>query len=171
VEREQVRITNEYRMMFGRWPVRIVEPLVLSSRGHCEDMARQGFFGHFNPSIPERRTPYQRMKLAGYEYGASENCIMGRTHPQAAHDGWCHSSGHHRNLLMAPWTEMGTGHSGRLMTQNFGRAPKWSKYDPEPEPSPWDDDPGWMDEDYDEPQDGSGETEIEESDRVEEDEG
>jgi len=131
VEREQVRITNEYRKMFGRWPVRLVEKLVLSSRGHCEEMSRLGYFGHFSPT-PGRRTPYDRMKLQGYDYGSSENCIMGRTGPKAAHDGWCHSSGHHRNLLMAPWTEMGTGHHGRYMTQNFGQAPKWSKDDPAP---------------------------------------
>jgi hypothetical protein len=28
---------------------------------------------------------------------------------------------------MPPWTEMGTGHFGSLMTQNYGQAPKWSK--------------------------------------------
>ena len=147
VERAQVRITNEYRIMFGRWPVRLIENLVLSSRGHCEEMSRLGYFGHFS-STPGRRTPYDRMKLAGYTYGASENIIMGRTGPQAAHDGWCHSSGHHRNILTAPWTEMGTGHLGRYMCQNFGQAPKWSVTDPKPEPGSEDDDSGfdWEDD-------------------------
>ena len=130
-EREQVRVTNEYRMMFGRWPVRMVEKLTLSSRGHCEEMNRLGYFGHFSPT-PGRRTPYDRMKLQGYQYGSSENCAAGSTSPLGAHQQWCHSSGHHRNLLMAPWTEMGSGQYGRLWTQNFGRAPKWSKHD-EPE--------------------------------------
>jgi len=125
IEREQVRVTNLYRMMFGRWPCRIVEPLVLSSRGHCQEMSRLGYFGHFSPT-PGRRTPYDRMRLAGYQFGASENCVMGQSTPQGAHDAWCHSSGHHRNLLMPEWTEMGTGHDGRYMTQNFGRAPRHS---------------------------------------------
>ncbi len=124
-EREQVRVTNEYRMMFGRWPVRLVQPLVLSSRGHCEEMARIGYFSHFSPTAG-RKTPGERMRLQGYKYGISENIISGRTSPAAAHHGWCHSSGHHRNLLMAAWTEMGTGHHGRLMCQNFGQAPRWS---------------------------------------------
>ena len=31
---------------------------------------------------------------------------------------------------MPPWTEMGTGHYGSLMTQNYGQAPKWSKEAP-----------------------------------------
>ncbi|MFB3065954.1 MAG: CAP domain-containing protein, partial [Planctomycetota bacterium] len=126
VEREQVRVTNEYRIMFGRWPVRIVEPLVLSSRGHCEEMSKLGYFGHFSPT-PGRRTPYERMALQGYKYGASENCVGGTSDPTSAHVRWCHSSGHHRNLLMAEWTEMGTGAYSSLMTQNFGRAPRHSK--------------------------------------------
>jgi hypothetical protein len=126
VEREQVRVTNLYRIMFGRWPVRLAPKLVLSSRGHCEEMSKLGYFGHFSPT-PGRKAPWDRMKLQGYDYGVSENCIQGQTSPKGAHDGWCHSSGHHRNILMAPWTEMGTGHYGSLMTQNYGQAPKWSK--------------------------------------------
>jgi len=123
-ERAQVRVTNEYRMMFGRWPVRIVEKLVLSSRGHCEEMSRLGYFGHFSPT-PGRKTPYDRMRLAGYQWGSSENIVAGTTDPKSAHARWCHSSGHHRNLLMQPWTEMGTGALGSFMCQNFGRAPRW----------------------------------------------
>ncbi len=129
VEREQVRVTNLYRIMFARQPVRIVEKLVLSSRGHCAEMSKLGYFGHFSPT-PGRKTPWDRMKLQGYDHGVSENCIQGQTNPQGAHDGWCHSSGHHRNILMLPWTEMGTGHFGSMMTQNYGQAPKWSKEAP-----------------------------------------
>jgi hypothetical protein len=153
-ERQQVQVTNEYRMMFGRWPVRIVDKLVLSSRGHCEEMSRLGYFGHFSPT-PGRKTPYDRMRLQGYVHGASENCVAGTTDPRSAHQRWCHSSGHHRNILMPPWTEMGTGAHGSLMTQNFGQAPKWSRSDP-PRPEIAED-PG----DYTEEQDPCGETEIE----------
>ncbi len=135
VEREQVRVTNDYRIMFGHQPVRLVEKLVKSSRGHCEEMSRLGYFGHFSPT-PGRRTPYDRMRLEGYTYGSSENCIMGQTSPMGSHKGWCHSSGHHRNLLMPAWTEMGTGHYGRTMTQNFGSAPKYSETDKKPDEEP-----------------------------------
>jgi hypothetical protein len=129
VEREQVRVTNEYRMMFGRWAVRLHEKLVLAARGHSEEMARIPFFGHFSPT-PGRRTPYDRMKLAGYDYGVSENIVAGASSPLGAHDRWCHSSGHHRNILMSAWTEMGTGQHGGLMTQNYGQAPRYSKTAP-----------------------------------------
>ena len=147
-EREQVRVTNEYRMMFGRWPLRVVEKLTLSSRGHCEEMNRLGYFGHFSPT-PGRRTPYDRMKLQGYQYGSSENCAAGSTSPLGAHQQWCHSSGHHRNLLMAPWTEMGSGQYGRLWTQNFGRAPKYSKHDEPEEPEKPEKDDGYDFEPWD----------------------
>jgi uncharacterized protein YkwD len=125
VEREQVQITNLYRIMFGRQPVRIVEKLVKAARGHSEEMSKLGYFSHFSPT-PGLKTPWDRMKKEGYDYGVSENIIQGQTNPMGAHIGWCHSSGHHRNILMPPWTEMGTGASGNLMTQNFGQAPMWT---------------------------------------------
>jgi uncharacterized protein YkwD len=96
LERAQVRITNEYRVMLGRRAVVIDDRLVTSARGHSEEMGRLGYFSHFSP-IPERRTP------------------------DRAHYGWVHSSGHHRNLLRRFWTEMGTGRAGNIWTQNFGR--------------------------------------------------
>ena len=91
-------------------------------------MSKLGYFGHFSPT-PGRRTPYDRMRLQGYKYGSSENIAGGSTAPRGAHNQWCHSSGHHRNILMPPWTEMGSGQYGRLWTQNFGQAPKWREKD------------------------------------------
>ncbi len=120
-EREQVRITNEYRMLFGhRRALRIDARLVESARGHSDDMARLGFFDHFSP-VPGKRGPDDRVRLAGYPAaGCSENIAMAGGSPESAHTGWIHSSGHHRNLLSPAWVEMGSGLSGRLWTQNFG---------------------------------------------------
>jgi uncharacterized protein YkwD len=50
--------------------------------------------------------------------GASEN-IAQAGGPSGAHDGWCHSSGHHRNLLASGWKLLGVGNSGHLWCQNF----------------------------------------------------
>ena len=87
---------------------------------------------------------------------------MGNTTPEGSHQGWCHSSGHHRNLLMPQWTEMGTGHHGAFMTQNFGRAPRWSVTDPkEPEGPGSGDEPGFGWEADDWLDDGDGEGSIE----------
>jgi uncharacterized protein YkwD len=120
-EREQVRITNEYRRMFGhRRLLRLHEKLVLAARGHSEDMAKIGFFDHTSP-VPGKTSPWDRMTLAGYpNTPCSENIHAGGGDAQTAHDGWARSSGHHRNLLMPAWSELGTGRSGNFWTQNFG---------------------------------------------------
>lgn len=104
--------------------VRIDDRLVTAARLHSQDMERRGFFAHEappNPATGEPRTsPFDRMRKAGYEgYGASENICAGAGDPTAAHVMWCHSSGHHRNILSS-WTDMGTGVSGTRWTQNFG---------------------------------------------------
>lgn len=160
VERAQVQITNEYRMMMGFTctvapgdaayesidatnvarvldagkilpgsvtllrAVRIDDRLVKSGRGHSQDMQRRGYFDHFSPPNPAtgepRKSPFDRMRDAGYEgQGASENIAMAGGW-RDAHVSWCHSSGHHRNILSA-WTDMGTGAANQShWTQNFG---------------------------------------------------
>jgi uncharacterized protein YkwD len=60
------------------------------------------------------------MRLAGYDKGASENIAL-VDGAQGAHDAWCQSSGHHRNLLDADHREVGIGNDGRYWVQNFGR--------------------------------------------------
>ena len=120
-EREQVRITNEYRIMMGhRRALRIHDQLTMAARGHSEDMSRLGFFDHFSP-VPGKRAPADRIRAEGYPLaGASENIHRGSGDPMGAHLSWRGSSGHHRNLLMPAWYEMGTGRDGRNWTQNFG---------------------------------------------------
>jgi len=120
-EVEQVRITNDYRIMMGRRALEIDPRLVQSARGHSRDMTQGGFFDHTSP-IPGKRTPFERMAKAGYPGGGGENISLGMESPQATHDGWYNSSGHHRNILGAGWTAMGSGQDGRHWTQNFGQA-------------------------------------------------
>jgi uncharacterized protein YkwD len=121
MEVEQVRITNEYRIMMGRRALVLHELLLRTARGHSNEMSKEGYFSHFSPH-PERRTPDMRAKIEGYKASAvSENIHRGSGNPQGAHNGWVHSSGHHRNLLQKFWTEMATGQAGKYWTQNFGR--------------------------------------------------
>jgi uncharacterized protein YkwD len=159
-ERQQVQITNEYRMMLGFTctvtpgdaayesidaanvgrvldagkmlpgsvtllrAVRIDDRLVKSARLHSLDMQKRGYFEHFSPPNPAtgepRKSPFDRMREAGYEgQGASENIAQAGSF-RDAHNSWCHSSGHHRNILSA-WTDMGTGAANMgYWTQNFG---------------------------------------------------
>jgi uncharacterized protein YkwD len=121
LERRQVEITNEYRLMMGRRALVLDDRLVQTARGHSDEMSRLGYFSHFSPTA-SRKTPDMRARLSGYKGTAlSENIHAGSGTPEGAHYGWLHSSGHHRNILQKFWTEMGTGQVGRYWTQNFGR--------------------------------------------------
>jgi uncharacterized protein YkwD len=117
-ELDEARITNEYRVMFGRGAVLVHDLLTESAHGHCDDMSRLGFFSHFSP-VQGKRTPGDRIALTGMKaIGGSENIAMAGG-PSGAHDGWRHSSGHHRNLLAAGWKLLGVGNVGHYWCQNF----------------------------------------------------
>ena len=117
-EREQLEITNKYRTMMGRPPLVVDLRVLAAARKHCEEMERLGYFGHISPTA-ESRTPYDRMRSAGYGHGGSEN-IASNESAAGAHLAWLHSSGHHRNILGPAHTEFACGQRGRLWTQNFG---------------------------------------------------
>lgn len=118
-QREQLRVTNEYRAMFRHRPLAIVPMVCTAAQGHAEEMSKLGYFAHQSPT-PGRTTPYDRMRLAGYDKGASENIAL-VDGAQGAHDAWSQSSGHHRNLLDPGHHEVGIGNDGRYWVQNFGR--------------------------------------------------
>ncbi len=119
-EKTQVRVTNAYRMMMGRHAVRIHDTLVRCAHMHSADMSKGGWFSHINPKDPKKRTPRDRAKLVGYEgIGISENIARNPGGPAAAHTGWIHSSGHHRNILSRSWRLLGVGNVGSYWTQNF----------------------------------------------------
>ena len=61
-EKECVLAVNEYRMMMGRWAVKINERLTRAARGHSHHMRENDYFahnvpGHKNPTAAE---PYAR---------------------------------------------------------------------------------------------------------------
>ncbi|MDE0892216.1 MAG: CAP domain-containing protein, partial [Planctomycetota bacterium] len=120
-EADQVRITNDYRVMMGRHALAWDPQVQAAADMHSDYMADTGDFGHFERGNPKRRTPGDRMSLCGYPSGAGENCYMGSASPRSAHDGWLHSSGHHRNILAPGHREMASGVVGNYWTQNFGR--------------------------------------------------
>ena len=122
-EREILRLTNDYRTMFGHRALAMNRKLIVAARGHAAEMGHMGYFSHFSP-IPEHRSPFDRMKQAGYGAGVSENIANYPSAP-AAHDGWLHSSGHHRNLLQPSHTEFAIGNAGRLWVENFGRGDEY----------------------------------------------
>ncbi|MFK7743324.1 MAG: CAP domain-containing protein [Planctomycetota bacterium] len=121
----QLSITNSYRRMFGHRPLAIVDIVCDAAQGHADEMSKLGYFSHSSPT-PGRVSPTDRMRLAGYNHGVSEN-IARSGGAQAAHNAWCRSSGHHRNLLNADHREVGIGANGRYWVQNFGRSRNYQK--------------------------------------------
>jgi uncharacterized protein YkwD len=117
-EAELAMISNAYRRMLGRAPLALQPKLFSAARGHGQEMGAHGYFAHFSP-VAERRTPADRMRLAGYAEGAGEN-IARCSSARDAHESWVHSSGHHRNILHPGFTELGCGQAGDLWVQNFG---------------------------------------------------
>ncbi|MCK5945123.1 MAG: hypothetical protein KAI24_24250 [Planctomycetes bacterium] len=113
-----LRITNDYRVMFGHRPLAAVKSACEASQGHADEMSKLGYFAHMSPT-PGRKTPTDRMRLAGYMFGVSENIAM-TGGALSSHVAWCHSSGHHRNLLSPSHREIGIGANGRYWVQNFG---------------------------------------------------
>jgi uncharacterized protein YkwD len=117
-ERRQVEITNEYRRLLGRRALAWSPVLQAAARDHSTSMAATGEFGHFERD-PETATPGDRMRRRGYSAPQAENCAM-TGGPESAHAGWLHSSGHHRNILMADHQELGSAVAGLYWTQNYG---------------------------------------------------
>lgn len=129
--REQLQVTNEYRAMFRHRPLALCLSISKASQGHAEEMSQLGYFAHMSPT-PGRRTPFDRMKLAGYDFGVSENIALNDSAP-GAHNAWCHSSGHHRNLLNAHHREFGIGVDGRNWVQNFGSGTTYERHEAWPQ--------------------------------------
>ena len=119
-EWEQVRVTNAYRAMFGHRALAFDARLQAAVRWHSDYMSRTGVLSHFEDGDPEHYDLAQRTRLAGYAWATGENCSMGRSDARDAHEGWCASSGHHRNLLDPGHRAMASAEAGGYWTQNFG---------------------------------------------------
>ncbi|MEZ6036959.1 MAG: CAP domain-containing protein [Planctomycetota bacterium] len=117
-QRELLRHTNEYRAIFGHRPLAGTPSICAAAQGHADEMSKLGYFAHMSP-VPEHKTPIDRMRKAGYQYGVSENIAL-CDGAMAAVGAWRRSSGHHRNMLEARHRELGAGGNGRYWVQNFG---------------------------------------------------
>lgn len=101
-------------------PLRSDATLTRVAREHCADMAKRGYFSHFEPG-PERRSPLDRYAAAcgrkptevvGENLGWSEQPIMGELHA-----GLMSSPDHRANVLDREYTRVGVG----LLVEQDGR--------------------------------------------------
>ena len=93
------------------------------------DMGQHGYFAH---NSQDGRSPFDRMRAAGYSGGLmGENIAAGYPSPKAVVEGWIDSPGHRANLLRADFEHIGIGHYyksgdggaapyGHYWTQIFG---------------------------------------------------
>jgi uncharacterized protein YkwD len=118
-EFRQVAHTNNYRELFGlhalAWDGRLFE----ACQQHANYLWESGEFTHFQPEA-EFRTFSLRAQRAGYTERVYENCHKGANDPYDAHDLLCHSSEHHRTILLDFVHEIATARSGLVWVQNYG---------------------------------------------------
>ncbi len=117
-EREGIREMNEWRLLLGLNALEIDPKLCDASRGHSEDMNKNGFFAHDSP-IKGKETPWKRAAIEGTK-ASGENIYMGSESPGAANKGWFFSPGHHKNMFRASHKRIGLGKYSRHWTQMFG---------------------------------------------------
>lgn len=130
-ETEILRLTNEFRVANGLYPVAYNATLSTAARNHNLDMINNNFLSHTGSN---GSASYDRALAVGYQpYGwgvayVGENIAAGHNSPQAAFNGWLNSPSHRANMLRPEYRELGVavnfgGTYGTYVTQNFGAAP------------------------------------------------
>jgi len=131
-EAEVLRLVNEARGTARKCgsanykaaaPLRWDGTLAKVATAHSRDMAVHNYFSHETRS---GRSPFQRMKAAGYRYDAAgENIAAGFRTPGSVVRAWIASPGHCKNLMSRSYVELGIGFAtggtyGTYWTQDFG---------------------------------------------------
>ncbi len=116
-----VKLTNDQRAQHGCSALRVDSRLRTAARAHSADMRDKHYFDH---NSPDGRTPWDRIKAAGYADPGAENIAQGYPTAQAVVQGWMNSSGHRANILNCDLKAIGigvaTGQGGPWWTQDFG---------------------------------------------------
>jgi uncharacterized protein YkwD len=124
-EAQVLQLVNKERASAGCRPLASNSILLAVARAHGKDMAVHRYFDH---NSQDGRTPFDRMRAAGYRGNLmGENIAAGQPTPAAVMDAWMHSSGHRANILNCGYKVIGVGvHRlagspfGVYWTQDFG---------------------------------------------------
>lgn len=119
LENEVTALTNAERSAAGCGDVETDERLRTAARGHSEDMAVNDYFDH---TSQDGRSPFDRMRDAGYPDPAGENIAYGYRTPADVMDGWMNSDGHRDNLLNCSHRAIGVG-----LVYDAGGRPYWTQ--------------------------------------------
>ncbi|MCO6004588.1 CAP domain-containing protein [Actinoallomurus purpureus] len=120
-ESTAVSLTNAQRAAHGCSALRVDTRLRTAARNHSADMRERNYFEH---DSPDGRTPWDRIKAAGYTVPGAENIAKGYPTAQAVVQGWMNSPGHRANILNCKLKAVGIGveygSGGPWWTQDFG---------------------------------------------------
>ncbi len=98
---------NKERASAGCGALTVNPILVAVARAHSKDMAVRGYFDH---NSPDGKSPFDRMRDAGYKGGLmGENIAAGQPTPAAVMDAWMNSPGHRANILNCGYKVIGIG--------------------------------------------------------------
>jgi len=116
-----VQLTNQQRAQHGCSALHVNAGLRTAARAHSKDMRVRHYFEH---NSPNGKTPWDRIKAAGYNQPGAENIAMGYATAKAVVTGWMNSPGHRANILNCSLKAIGIGvefgSGGPWWTQDFG---------------------------------------------------
>ncbi|MFG1814634.1 CAP domain-containing protein [Kribbella sp. NPDC049174] len=117
-EAQVLKLTNDERAKAGCGPLRTNSALTNAAEAHAADMVDRHYFAH---DSLDGRSPFDRMKAAGYRGGAmAENIAVGYQSPAAVVEGWMNSSGHRKNILNCTYTVIGIGYDAGQVKPEWG---------------------------------------------------
>ena len=117
-------LTNTERAKVGCPALTANPTLTKVAQAHSVDMAANNYFDH---NSQDGRSPFDRMKQAGYSFSAAaENIAMGQQTPSDVMTAWMNSAGHKANILNCTYTQIGVGYATNksgapYWTQDFGK--------------------------------------------------
>jgi uncharacterized protein YkwD/uncharacterized membrane protein required for colicin V production len=120
-EAEMLRLVNRERTSRGLEPLTLNTGARAVARDYSRQMLADGLFSHTDKA---GRSPFDRLKAGGVQYGiAGENLALAPTLRQA-HKGLMDSPGHRANILRSTYRSIGigiidAGRHGLMVTQNF----------------------------------------------------
>lgn len=117
-EAQVLKLTNDERAKGGCGALRMNSALTKAAEAHAADMVDRHYFAH---DSLDGRSPFDRMKAAGYTGGAmAENIAVGYQSPAAVVEGWMNSAGHRKNILNCTYTVIGIGYDAGQVKPEWG---------------------------------------------------
>ncbi len=91
------------------------------ARANSADMFAEGYFSHISP---DGKSPFDRMRAGGVDFGSAGENLALAPNLQLAHDGLMKSPGHRANILSTSYRTVGIGivdggPYGLMVTQDF----------------------------------------------------